>query len=173
MGSANGRDGQPGWEAHSEAQLLFRQRGQTSLPEESHGNNLVNLCPKSTHTPPAAVDSSLQQALSSQMATTAAHLPRALASQPWPGSSHRDVAPWSSPPYCGDMPSLACAAHLVLPLSSARELRRCWISCFGSANTQSCLWTACGNGSYLRQRGAGVLQGGRTDFIQEEFINDP
>lgn len=58
---ANGHDGQPRWQPCSEAQLLFRLHRQTSLPEENHSNDLVNLHPSRTW---------------AQLAT--------LASSPWP-----------------------------------------------------------------------------------------
>lgn len=59
--SANGCDAQPGWEACSEAQLLFRWCRQTPLLEENHSNNLVNLHPTRTHPQLATPDSSLWQ----------------------------------------------------------------------------------------------------------------
>lgn len=153
MESANGRDGQPGWEACSEAQLLFRQCRQTSQLKDNHSNNLVNLHPNRTNTQLATPGSSSRQSaprwpqqLTFPMPWLCRLCPAPHAGT-WPTGHHPVVWCRALTPLCFS----SCAAFVIWKRTMAMLL---CISYFSSAytNAQNCLWTACGKGCYLRQQ---------------------
>lgn len=109
---ANGHAGQPGWQPRSEAQLLFRLHRQTSLPEENHSNDLVNLHPNRTCAQLAALASSpWPQQLTVPM-------PWLCRLGPAPHTSMRHIE-------CHPHTVVTCPRSLVLLLSSRREPWRC------------------------------------------------